>query len=117
MVEEWDEKSGCIVASSIRSISLPEMSKHQDDKLRDNIEGMMVAKEFSDLLKKIEPGHPYKDLDGESCLKMALRFQEKTTTELLKKGLMDPAYAYALRQLEFSPRSGALLCTQLLLTL
>ena len=109
MVEEWDEKNGCIVASSIRSISLPEMSKHQE-KLRDNIEGVMVAKEFSDLLRKIEPGHHYKDLDGESCLKMALRFQEKSTDELLKKGLMDPAYAYALKQLEFSPRSGALLC-------
>jgi hypothetical protein len=108
MVESWDEKSKRIMASSVAPLSLPGMQKHQEDKLRQNFEGLMDAVDFFGLMRGEKLG-PIPTLPSpETPNKSILDFQKKVADELLAKGLIDSAYAYALKQLDFWPRSVTL---------
>jgi len=108
MEEMWDEKSKRIMASSITPLSLPGLPKHQEDKVRRNVEGMMDAMEFLGFEEEL--GLPYKGLLNDKMqMKNAMEFKAGEADELLAKGLIDPAYAYALKIHDFWPRSDNLL--------
>jgi hypothetical protein len=108
MEEMWDEKSKRIIASSITPLSLPGLPKHQEDKVRQNVEGMMDAMEFLGFEEEL--GLLYKGLlDDGTQMKNAMDFKAAEADELLAKGLIDPAYAYALKIHDFWPRSDNLL--------
>jgi len=106
--EMWDEKSKHIMASSITPLSLPGLLKHQEDKVRQNVEGMMDAMEFLGFEEELVL--PYKGLfDNETQMRNTMEFKAGEAGELLAKGLIDPAYAYALKIHDFWQRSDNLL--------
>lgn len=109
MKERWDEKSKRIVAASITPLSLPGLPKHQEDKVRQNLEGMMDAMEFLEFNEELGLGLPNGVFDNETQMKNATEFKAEEADELLAKGLIDPAYAYALKIHDFWPRSDNLL--------
>jgi hypothetical protein len=93
--EKWDEVRKRIAATSMTSVPLPNISKHQEDRLNTNIGRMMDAEELRKSL----------GMESPSPMQSAIQHQKEMADEMLAKGLMDPAYAYALKLLEFSPRS------------
>jgi len=96
--EKWDEVRKRIAAISMTSVPLPNISKHQEDRLNTNIGRMMDAEELRKSL----------GMESPSPMQSAIQHQKEMADEMLAKGLMDPAYAYALKLLEFSPRPQGL---------
>jgi len=98
VTERWDDASQRIIASSIREVHIPNISDHQQDRLNTNIERMKEAEEVRKVL-----GRP--EMSASELEKSAIRHQREMADDLLANGLMDPAFAYGLKQLDFSPRS------------
>jgi hypothetical protein len=114
--ERWDEKSKRIMASSIIPLQMPDIPTHQEKRLEMNIKYMRDTMELSEHLGEAEPGHPFDEFfDNQSAQKIALQQLREMTDRLLAMGVIDAAYAYALNQLNFWPRSVVLLWEPLFL--
>jgi len=101
VTERWDDASQRIIASSIREVHIPNISDHQQDRLNTNIERMKEAEEVRKVL-----GRP--EMSASELEKSAIRHQREMADDLLANGLMDPAFAYGLKQLDFTPRPQGL---------
>jgi hypothetical protein len=114
--ERWDEKSKRIMASSIIPLQMPDIPTHQEKRLEMNIKYMRDTMELSEHLGEAEPGHPFGEFfDNQSAQKIALQQLREMTDRLFAMGVIDAAYAYALNQLNFWPRSVVLLWEHLFL--
>jgi hypothetical protein len=101
VIERWDGASQRIIALSIREVHIPNISDHQRDQLDTNIERMKDAAEVRKVL-----GVP--EMSASRLAESAIRHQREMADDLLANGLMDPAFAYALKQLEFTPKPQGL---------
>lgn len=103
VTECWDSEREEIVVFQHNRIPMPGaagVSKDQQEKVNKNIQTLMETQEVYEMLRK-EMGMPS---GVESAWDTAIAQKLQMTDELLTKGLIDPAFAYALKALDFVPR-------------
>ncbi len=99
IVESWDKNTGKIQAASIKDGPYePALLENLANK--DDVRGMMEVVQEMNVLLDINRPLAVVDSKWEDGLQKVRNFAD----QLVNKGYVDPAYAYALRQVNFSPR-------------
>ena len=89
MIEKWDNKTQRILHDFDHVSKLP---KPMRDRMKD---AMALNEQVVELRQRLGVESPRFDV---------VKIQEATSAALLSKGLIDPAFAYAMRRVDFTPK-------------
>jgi hypothetical protein len=89
VIEKWDNKTQRILHDFDHVSKLP---KPMRDRMKD---AMALNEQVVELRQRLGVESPRFDI---------IKFREETSAALLSKGLIDPAFAYAMRRVDFTPK-------------
>lgn len=105
VTEFWDSERKEIAVKQVSQMPMPgagDVSQDVKDKMNANIQAIMAKYKFAKSLRK-ELGMP----SGDDAIWERIYAETREMADvLLAKGLIDPAFAHALRTLDFIPRYG-----------
>ncbi|KIM82961.1 hypothetical protein PILCRDRAFT_819761 [Piloderma croceum F 1598] len=90
VIEKWDNKSQRILHDYDRTQNIPEALRGQLDNI------LTFQQNLKEVMQKLDPLEVEEDIDK-------VEIQKKLAADLLSKGLIDPAFAYAMDRANFVP--------------